>query len=112
MRETKKIMIQGEEWTIKYATMQEDPILQNANGYTDHTIRTIVIEDLPREPDSLKDLNVYEKSVIRHEIIHAFLDESGLRQNSNWARNEEMVDFFALQFPKLLKVFKELEVEK
>ena len=43
--------------------------------------------------------------VKRHEIIHAFLFESGLAENSAWAQNEEMVDFFAIQFPKLLKAF-------
>ncbi len=42
----------------------------------------------------------------RHEIIHAFLFESGLAENSEWAQNEEMVDFFAIQFPKLMEVFK------
>ena len=51
--------------------------------------------------------------VIRHEIIHAFLFESGLAQNTNdvesWAMNEEMVDWLAIQFPKLLKAFKEAE---
>ena len=42
----------------------------------------------------------------RHEIIHAFLFESGLAENSEWAQNEEMVDFFAIQFPKLMEAFK------
>lgn len=110
MKNDKKILIQGEEWTIKYKTMQEDPNLQNCNGYTDHTIRTIIVEDLQEEQDSLKDLVSYTKRVTRHELIHAFLDESGLRQCSDWARNEEMVDFFATQYPKLMKIFNELEV--
>ena len=34
------------------------------------------------------------------------LVESGLAENSEWAQNEEMVDFFAIQFPKLMEVFK------
>ncbi|HJA90843.1 MAG TPA: hypothetical protein H9948_08655 [Candidatus Jeotgalibaca merdavium] len=42
---------------------------------------------------------------IRHELIHVFLFESGLGENSQWAQNEEMVDWFARQFPKLLKAF-------
>ena len=40
-------------------------------------------------------------------MIHAFLHESGLAVNSDWAQNEEMVDWFALQAPKLFKAFKE-----
>ena len=35
-----------------------------------------------------------------------FLFESGLAENSEWAQNEEMVDFFAIQFPKLMEAFK------
>lgn len=55
-----------------------------------------------------KNLPAYKKSVIRHEIIHAFLYESGL-DSCSWAANEEMVDFFAMQFPKLLQIFKEAD---
>ena len=110
MRESKKLMIQGEEWELKYVDRGEDLILENADGYTDFTTRTLIVEDMQPEPKSFKDLKNYERAVVRHEIIHAFLDESGLRQNS-WARNEEMVDFFATQFPKLAKIFKEAEVD-
>lgn len=52
-----------------------------------------------------------EKSILRHEIIHAFLYESGLGSSSNriadtgWAENEEMVDWFAIQAPKLIAAF-------
>lgn len=38
---------------------------------------------------------------MRHELIHAFLGESGLRSDSEWAENEEMVDYFAIQFEKI-----------
>ena len=55
----------------------------------------------------------YRKRVLRHEIIHAFLNESGLSDSSNqyagaWAKNEEMVDWFAIQSPKIFKVYLEL----
>ena len=47
-------------------------------------------------------------------IIHAFLLESGLDSNSNsadsWAVNEEMVDWFAIQSPKIFKLFNKLEL--
>ena len=40
--------------------------------------------------------------------------ESGLDSNSNsadsWATNEEMVDWFAIQSPKIFKVFNELKL--
>ena len=52
------------------------------------------------------------KTTLRHEIVHAFLGESGLSANSNetdaWARNEEMVDWIAIQGPKIWKAWKEV----
>ena len=47
-------------------------------------------------------------------MIHAFLAESGLSANAlsnytSWAENEEMVDWIAIQFPKILEVFKEAD---
>lgn len=62
---------------------------------------------------SEKEMLVFKKKVLRHEITHAFLGESGLRECSlicdgGWANNEEMVDWFAIQSPKIFKVFQEL----
>ena len=49
---------------------------------------------------------------MRHEITHAFLNESGLDANASdtdcWAKNEEMVDWFAIQSPKIYKAFNEV----
>ena len=51
---------------------------------------------------------------LRHEITHAFLNESGLQNDtsvpgSGWATNEEMVDWIAIQFPKMKKAFEEAD---
>lgn len=51
---------------------------------------------------------------MRHEVIHAFLFESGLAENSNtsdaWAVNEEMVDWLAIQAPKIFSTFKKMNI--
>ena len=47
------------------------------------------------------------RKVLRHEIIHAFLNESGLRENSEWAYNEEMIDWLAIMIPKINKCFED-----
>ena len=52
-------------------------------------------------------LELQEQKNLRHEIIHAFLFESGLAENSEWAQNEEMVDWIAKQGPKLIKAWQE-----
>lgn len=41
------------------------------------------------------------------KLYTLFLFESGLGDNCKWARNEEMVDFFAIQFPKIVKVMQD-----
>lgn len=50
--------------------------------------------------------------VLRHEIIHAFLFESGLQENyhnEKWGHDEIMIDWFAIQFPKIQKAFYEAD---
>ena len=96
----------------------KDPSLVGAYGYTDFHGKRIVVADIKTVPgweDAADDTaeDVYA-STIRHEVIHAYLMESGLNGSANpvdcWARNEEMVDWFALQMPKLVKTFCELGV--
>lgn len=49
---------------------------------------------------------------MRHEIVHAYLFESGLTECSgavnSWAINEEMVDWIASQFPKMKRTMEAL----
>ena len=45
---------------------------------------------------------LYYKNVLRHEIIHAFFFESGL---DTYCNNEELVDWLAIQVPKMIDVF-------
>ena len=53
-----------------------------------------------------KKYDEFIKKVKRHEIIHAYFHESGLK---TYAENEELVDWMAWQFPKLLATFKEID---
>ena len=52
------------------------------------------------------------KKQLRHEIIHAFLSESGLDCNfehlKQFGHEETMVDWIAIQFPKIYEVYKEV----
>ncbi len=112
-----KVNILGSEWNVKFGNEKEYPNLTNVDGYTDLSIREIVVDDMEASQGQIgakADLKSYQKQVVRHEIIHAFLLESGLDSNSNnadsWAVNEEMVDWFAIQSPKIFKVFNELKL--
>lgn len=107
-----KVDILGEQYEILLNVEEKDDVrLKRADGYMDHTVKKIVVAKMEQDENSLADLSVYEKKVLRHEIIHAFLAESGLRENSgksgSWAQNEEMVDWIALQSPKIFKAFQE-----
>ena len=109
-----KINVLGTEYEIMQLSDDEQPYLKECDGFCDRSRKQIVIADLQPDPDTYKvDVEWYRKKVLRHEIIHAFLHESGLEENSNnaemWARNEEMVDWIALQFPKILKIFHEAD---
>lgn len=96
----------------------KDPSLAGAYGYTDFHGKRIVVADIKTVPgwEDASDEAVLDtyNCTVRHEIIHAYLMESGLNGSSNavecWARNEEMVDWFACQMPKLIKTFNELGV--
>jgi hypothetical protein len=66
------------------------------------------------EHESQKTIEACQKQTLRHEITHAFLNESGLMDSAlvadcSWAKNEEMVDWIAMQFPKLLKAMQEAD---
>ena len=101
----KKVNILGTTYTMYLeTTTEEEPRLKRMDGFLDFSTKEIYIQKFEPDEDSIKDLKSYEKQVIRHEIIHGYVFESGLKGNSlgvdAWANNEEMTDFFAIQFPK------------
>ena len=103
------INILGTEYTVRFVPEEEDAGLKDCDGYCDETAKEIVVKQYKRgESGSKKNLDLQEQKNHRHEIIHAFLFESGLAENSEWAQNEEMVDWFAKQAPKLIKACQEV----
>ncbi|MBS5822417.1 MAG: hypothetical protein KID00_00920 [Clostridium argentinense] len=104
----KKVNVLGTEYTVKTDNEVNDPKLKECDGYCDDTIKLCVIDDFEPDVMSKSNLDEYKKKVTRHELIHAFLFESGLAQET-WAFNEEIVDWIAAQFPKILKAFNEAD---
>jgi len=101
------VSVLGVSYTIREGTSVDDKALQNYDSYCDTTTKEIVVSDMTENagsPYAKGDLECYKRKVIRHELVHAFLFESGLSNNS-WAENEEIVDWLAIQFPKLQAVF-------
>lgn len=101
-----KVNVLGTVYRIKYV-----PSLDGRGGETDFYTKEIRIseqEDIPAEfkTDNLKEM---QRHVLRHELIHAFLYESGLDMCSTahdaWAVNEEMIDWMAIQMPKIMEAY-------
>lgn len=94
------------------------PSLNERGGETDFYKKVIKISEFEDTPqlDLTEDKQGLQKHILRHEIIHAFLFESGLDANSNgieaWANNEEMVDWIAIQMPKIASVYEEIIKEE
>lgn len=108
---TVKVRILGALYTIEEKTMQQDGFLGECDGYCDKSTRLIRVA--AKKPDcQIADFERYQRKVLRHEIIHAFLYESGLEENfehaNKWGHDETMVDWFANQFPKILTVFEKV----
>lgn len=105
----RKVNILGTDYTIYEESESENRLLQGCDGYCDWTTKEIVVE---REMEgNLGDMNAYVRKVLRHEIVHAFLLESGLHECSGeseaWASNEAMVDWFARQGQKIYAAWRE-----
>lgn len=112
MKQHSKVTILGTEYTIyDEVSVSDDVRITDCDGCTDYTTKEILVANMVQTERTWKELDHYKKRTIRHEITHALLFESGLDHNTDWARNEEVVDFIAIQFPKLLDIFKSIEVE-
>ncbi len=105
-----EIKILGETWIIEISTSEKNPLLKDIDGYVDKTSRRIVIADMPKDCEFNAPIN-YLNKVIRHEVIHAFMFESGLAENwehKDFGHEETTVDWMAIQFPKIQKVLEKI----
>lgn len=113
-----KVKVLGTEYEIITKKVSECEYMQKNNlaGYCDEEKKQIVIGDMSeKEYFDLDEAaqETYRKKTLRHELVHAFLNESGLSDNASttggaWAKHEEMVDWIAIQFPKMQKAFEEV----
>lgn len=101
------VNILGTEYTISEKKRHKDKRLDSCDGYTDDSTKKIVVAIIEPDMDSKQDLDAVRRKIIRHELTHAFLCESGLAENSEWAQNEEIVDWIAIQGTKLYKAWQE-----
>ncbi|MBC8546112.1 hypothetical protein H8711_04080 [Clostridiaceae bacterium NSJ-31] len=108
----------GTPYTITVRKYKEDEAFEreSIDGYCDRYLQQIVICDMTTckgwEYESAEAARSAQRQILRHEIVHAFFDESGLADSSfkvdgPWAKNEELVDWIALQGPKIYAAWQE-----
>lgn len=113
-----RVNILGTEYDIIKKKYTEDESFDRRSiaGYCDGYSKRIVVCDMNTykgwEHEEADTIAEAEKETLRHEIIHAFFNESGLQDSSfvyegAWAKNEEMVDWLAIQIPKIHKAYQE-----
>lgn len=105
------VNVLGTEYKIKsnediYKTLMES---QNT-GECDMYAKVISIS--PQEfivNDSREDVRKSIYNIcMRHEILHAFFHEAGV---DKYSADETLVDFIAMQFPKMKELFEEVDCD-
>lgn len=96
--------------TVKKYDEEEAFARRSICGFCDGYTKQIVICDMSTykgwEKESKDTAVAAQKQTLRHEIVHAFFDESGLigstlAYDGGWSQNEELVDWIANQGPKI-----------
>lgn len=102
------VNILGTDYDYEVTTDKVDTRLCGLDGYCDGFQKRIAIEGEHNEndPNSIGDFRALRQKVKRHELVHAFFIESGLK---DYSENETLVDWIAWQFPKMLARFKEVD---
>ena len=93
--ENETINILGQNYNIKFENTRTEKVLKDADGECRWYEKEIIIDD-ELEPKAHKEF------VIKHEILHAFLAESGLRR---YREDEDIINWIAWNFEKIQKVF-------
>lgn len=109
---TCKVNILGSVWRFDYIAAEEDktPIL-GVSGYCDPTVKRIVVYKAPKDA-TVRDVGVTERATARHEVLHAYLYESGLGEEMRGVNghDEQIIDWFANQAMKIYGTYRELGV--
>ena len=111
-----KINILGTDYQIIFKKYSEDESFERneIDGYCNGFTKEIVICDLNSKEswnhETQSAISAAHKEILRHEIVHAFFNESGLKDNTftysgGWAKCEEMIDWIAIQGLKIYEAW-------
>lgn len=99
--------ILGTKYTIVFVPENK----QDYDGLCDASIKQITVVEIASDGTDRvkKNLDYVKNKILRHEIIHAFIYESGL-DSGNTLDEEQIVDWIAVQSPKLFEIFRKLSI--
>ena len=106
----KTVNVLGTDYEVVFASEKEEVDLEDADGYcATFTKRILINTELSKDckHEAKKDKEEYEKLIKRHEIVHAFFNESGQRHADG--HTEAVVEFISWHFPKMLQAFEEVD---
>ena len=109
------VNILGTNYEIIRQRKEENPKLDDKWAYTEPYSKKIIIDSSighGQSSDDAERQDLFAEKVLRHEIIHAFFIESGLNENCEYAVNEELVDWIAMQLPKIVEALEQLKGEE
>ena len=115
---SKTVDVLGTQYTIEIKAYNDDPAFAKCNidGYCEHGTHRIVIGDLHTFPgweDETEDfIDANMKHTLAHECIHSYFNESGLQDsahvyNGPYAKDEELIDWIAIQVKKIYKTLEQ-----
>lgn len=101
-----KINVLGTEYDVEMLEERDETMgTVNCDGYTDFSSKEIKVLKAEEKPGNQKDIFKYQNTVLRHEIIHAFLYECGIDHGMQF-HNEECVDFLQYSLINLQRFLK------
>jgi hypothetical protein len=117
------IDILGTAYVLHICPESKDPRFKdlNCSGFCDYSTKELFVSNykdtgMPNANISVGNLPYIIKKAIRHELVHAFLYESGLGEDwehKEFGQEETVVDWIARQLDKMYiavqKIFQELD---
>jgi hypothetical protein len=108
---TKEVKVEADILGTKYTIVFVPENKQDYDGICDTSIKQITVVEIASDGTDRvkKNLDYVKNKILRHEIIHAFIYESGL-DSGNALDEEQIVDWIAVQSPKLFEIFRKLSI--
>jgi hypothetical protein len=108
-----QIDILGQKYTVRLVPKSADERFENlkCNGLCDYSTHEIIMWNLTQEENNVGNLKTSIHHVLYHELVHAFMFESGLGsdwEHKDFGQEETTVDWIAWQAPKIVKAAEEI----